>query len=224
MNKQDIYSKLADKMVHYVDLLKISVKDNHELLVKIQKNKNLYSREINPNTLTFIDKDIYVREKVADLLTLASKNLSDVSDEYSLEVVYGHRSIKIQTELFEKYKQLYSKKYKDSELLEAVHRSIAMPIIAGHPAGAAVDIRIMKNNIPINMGTEIWEFVPDSFTFSPFISKQAWNNRKLLRDVMQKTGFAPYDGEWWHFSYGDKEWAKYYSMPNAIYDQLELTI
>ena len=26
---------------------------------------------------------------------------------------------------------------------------------------------------------------------------------------MTKEGFAPYDGEWGHFSYGDKEWAEW---------------
>jgi D-alanyl-D-alanine dipeptidase len=64
--------------------------------------------------------------------------------------------------------------------------------------------------------------VPDTFTFSPFISKEAWANRQLLRRVMIQAGFAPFDGEWWHFSYGDKEWARYYDKRAAMYDQLYL--
>jgi D-alanyl-D-alanine dipeptidase len=59
-----------------------------------------------------------------------------------------------------------------------------------------------------------------TFTFSPFIGKEAWNNRQLLRYVMLSAGFAPFDGEWWHFSYGDREWAFYYKKPYAIYNQL----
>lgn len=27
------------------------------------------------------------------------------------------------------------------------------------------------------------------------------------------------DGEWWHFSYGDKEWAYADKMPDALYGQ-----
>jgi D-alanyl-D-alanine dipeptidase len=71
------------------------------------------------------------------------------------------------------------------------------------------------------MGTKIWQFDHDSYTFSPFVSKQAQINRQLLRKVMLEVGFAPFDGEWWHFSYGDKEWAKYYSQSYAIYEQIE---
>ena len=46
-------------------------------------------------------------------------------------------------------------------------------------------------------------------------------NRMLLRAVMMSAGFAPFVGEWWHFSYGDKEWAKYVGNEVAPYDQLD---
>jgi hypothetical protein len=45
-------------------------------------------------------------------------------------------------------------------------------------------------------------------------------NRKMLRDAMMAEGFAPYDGEWWHFCYGDKEWAFYYKKDKALYNQV----
>ncbi len=223
MNKKDIYQQLADRMVHYTDLIKIPFKDNKEKLVPIKSTANLSAKQIDSETLELYEQPVLVRESVAERLTLASEELAKVSKKLSLEVVYGHRSLHIQQELFEKYKRQFAKKYSGVELLEAVHRNIAVPDVAGHPTGAAVDIRILKEGKPINMGTHIWEFVPDSYTFSPFISKQAWDNRRLLRDVMKQAGFAPYDGEWWHFSYGDKEWAKYYKKPYAIYDQLNLT-
>lgn len=220
MNKNDIYQQLADRMVHYTDLIKIPLKDNREKLVPIAKTAHLSAKQIDTETLQLYDQPVFVRESVAQRLSFASEELAKVSNKLSLEVVYGHRSLHIQKELFEKYRRIYSKKYQGVELLEVVHRNIAVPDVAGHPAGAAVDIQILKDGKPINMGTHIWEFVPDSYTFSPFISKQACNNRRLLRDVMKQVGFAPYDGEWWHFSYGDKEWAKYYKKPHAIFGQL----
>jgi D-alanyl-D-alanine dipeptidase len=70
------------------------------------------------------------------------------------------------------------------------------------------------------MGTAAMEASRDSFTFSPFVSRQAWDDRQLLRRAMMAAGFAPYDGEWWHFSYGDKEWARFYRKPGALYDQV----
>lgn len=221
MNKADIYNLLASKMVSYADLVDIPVQDNNESLVKIVVNNRIRTRQINQDTLAAQDSDIYVRESVANKLYQATENLGVVSRAMSLEVVYGHRPLKVQVELFEKYKKEYSKRLKGIELLEAVHRKIAVPEIAGHPTGAAVDIRILNRGVPIDMGTKIWEFVPDSYTFSPFISTEAWYNRRLLRDLMKQVGFAPFDGEWWHFSYGDKEWAKYYNRSAAKYKQLE---
>ena len=37
---------------------------------------------------------------------------------------------------------------------------------------------------------------------------------------MLEEGFAPYDGEWWHFSFGDKEWAFYYKKDKALFNQI----
>ncbi len=98
---------------------------------------------------------------------------------------------------------------------------IAVPEIAGHPTGGAVDIQIVKDDMPLDMGTKIWEFTKDPYTFSPFIEQDARDNRLLLRSIMMDVGFAPFDGEWWHFSYGDKEWAAYYKKPSAVYNQIE---
>ncbi len=36
---------------------------------------------------------------------------------------------------------------------------------------------------------------------------------------MTAAEFAPFWGEWWHYSFGDCEWATYYEKPNAIYSQ-----
>jgi D-alanyl-D-alanine dipeptidase len=39
---------------------------------------------------------------------------------------------------------------------------------------------------------------------------------------MTSVGFAPFDGEWWHFSYGDREWAYFYKKKNALYGQIKV--
>lgn len=111
----------------------------------------------------------------------------------------------------------------NDEQREKIHRYIAVPDVAGHPTGAAIDVTItdMQDNI-LDMGTAPHEFEKDSYTFSPFISQEAWINRQLLRAVMVSAHFAPFDGEWWHFSYGDREWAKYFRKAAAFYAPIEL--
>lgn len=44
----------------------------------------------------------------------------------------------------------------------------------------------------------------------------------LLRDCMLRVGFAPFDGEYWHFSYGDREWAFLTGAPASLYNQKTL--
>ena len=223
MSKQDIYNLLEDKMLGYADYESVPVEPNKELLVPIQTSKNLTARQIDPNMRACTGEQIYVRRGVLRRLVQVAKLLAAEDASLQLEVVYGYRTLEIQQQLFAKYKAELESQYNGNELLAAVHRLIAVPEVAGHPAGAAVDIQIIKNGKPLDFVTKIWEFVPDSFTFSPFVSKEAWTNRQLLRRVMMHANFAPFDGEWWHFSYGDKEWAKYYNQPNALYEQVEFS-
>lgn len=74
---------------------------------------------------------------------------------------------------------------------------------SAHRTGGTVDLTIMnwKNGKNLDMGGP-FDFFGDlsSFGYSGLTAGQA-ANRALLRNVMMKYGFKPYDVEWWHFSY-----------------------
>lgn len=167
--------------------------------------------------------DIYVRKSVAKQLKIANGFLQSAMSGTKLQIVYGYRALEIQQSLYEEfYSKMKDEFENEKELQEAIHRLVAVPEVSGHPTGGAIDVQIIgEDRIPLNMGTKIWEFIKDSYTFSPFIRMPEWRNRQVLRRIMVLSGFAPFDGEWWHFSYGDREWAKYYNKPNAIYEQIE---
>ncbi len=221
MKKQIVYRTLESKMLTYADLIDVSVEPIDEKLVVITPRCGVITKPVNNDMQAYTGDAIYVREKVFAKLQQAAKLLKKTNPELRLQVVYGYRALSVQQRLFLKYKKQFESIYSGEAIYEATHRLIAVPKIAGHPTGGAVDIQITNDGVPIDMGTKIWEFIKDSFTFSPFVSKQAQDNRQLLRSIMMKVGFAPFDGEWWHFSYGDKEWAVYYKKPAALYDQIE---
>lgn len=221
MKKRDVYQLLEEKMLSYTDYADVPVKLRDERLVPINPNRNLTARQIDRGMVAFTGEVVYVREGVFEKLQQAAMSLATYDKELQLEVVYGYRALQIQKQLFEKYKAELADKYEGGALLSAVHRLIAVPEVAGHPAGAAVDIQVIKNGKPLDFGTKVHEFVSDTFTFSAFISRTAWENRQLLRRIMMGAGFAPFDGEWWHFSFGDKEWSKYYGGPYALYEQTD---
>lgn len=220
MKKEDIYSFLEEKMLSYKDYLDVVVSPNGEALFPVPSLLHLRARQIDHRMLALTQNVIYVRKSVLDKLLFVANLLKEESAELSLEVVYGYRTLEIQEKLFEEMKEKLSSQYEKEALIEATHRWIALPQVAGHPTGGAVDVQILQNGAPLDFGTKIWEFSEDSFTFSPFISKTAWQNRQRLRNLMILAGFAPFDGEWWHFSFGDQEWASYYKKPFAIFEQL----
>jgi zinc D-Ala-D-Ala dipeptidase len=76
---------------------------------------------------------------------------------------------------------------------------------SGHNRGIAVDLTIiyLHTGKEILMPTYFDNFsdtAHHSFMNLPF---DALQNRKLLKDVMEKYGFKMFDTEWWHYSWPD---------------------
>lgn len=220
---EEYYSFLESKMRKYIEYRDINAVDSGEELIPIETSDYLKVRQIDERMLNLTGEDILVRESVYDKLQKIARYVSKEID-LSVEVVYGYRDLNIQRDLFEQIKQQEINNGfigNELELFGIVHRSISVPEVAGHPTGGAVDLQLLKDNKVLDFGTNIWDFTKDSYTFSPFISIDAWNNRQLLRNMMVDQGFTPFDGEWWHFSYGDKEWAAANDKEYAVYDQIK---
>lgn len=212
---------LEETFLSYADLKSVSVNDNGETMVSLEGTGISYS--ISGNIPPSTGHQIYVRDGLIARLKQAQKMIFDLFPGGQLDVVYGYRNLAVQTKKYTDIRQTLQPNYTDEDTLsEAVHRHIAIPDVAGHPTGGAVDVQVLTaDGNPIDMGTDVHELTKDSYVFNPFISKTAWLNRQKLRIAMLAAGFAPFDGEWWHFSYGDREWAAYYKKPSAIYNQIE---
>jgi D-alanyl-D-alanine dipeptidase len=226
MNKN--YSDLEKDIVRYQDLLGIQVKDNFEDFVVIDPKvvpNDYQDRSSDMKKITGVL--VVVRRTVYEKLIKAQKELKLINKDYSLLVTYGYRSLDIQIKSF--LKQLENPIFpffaNPLDLYEAIHRFVAVPTVAGHPTGGAVDLVIIniKTGQAIDFGSLQYDYSnKDCYVFSPYVSKRSKKNRMILRKVMTEAGFAPFDGEWWHYSYGDKEWAFYYKYPLSIYEQVDV--
>jgi D-alanyl-D-alanine dipeptidase len=110
----------------------------------------------------------------------------------------------------------------DAELIELTHRNVAVPDVAGHPTGGAVDITLFHIEIgeEIDMGSSIADYSTKKYyKMSPEISPEQLENRLLLDSFMTRERFAPFLGEGLHFSCEDSKWAHYYKQLHAIYEQ-----
>lgn len=218
------------KKVRYRDLLKPGVSDINEELVPA----NAFDREIIAEYEGLKPPEglagrILLREGVAARLGRVNARLMADNPHLRLKVTYGYRPYREQCRLFEHVLgrlKLSGRRFPNLvELHEEAHRYIAAPWVSGHPTGGAVDLTIFdrKRNRNLDMASPI-----DDITAN---DKMAWahrgltpdqrENRGLLLRLMTSEGFAPFWGEWWHFSFGDQEWAYYHGEPKAVYKHVE---
>ncbi len=72
---------------------------------------------------------------------------------------------------------------------------------SGHSRGSVADLTLVDiiRGHPLDMGT-IFDFMDESSRHgSPSIGRDAAQNRLLLRNIMEKSGFLAYEKEWWHY-------------------------
>ncbi|MBU0998152.1 D-alanyl-D-alanine carboxypeptidase family protein [Patescibacteria group bacterium] len=225
---KDQFLSLEKRMVKYKDLVQVQVRDNNEEFVALDNSTipNGYLKEMSDMEKLFGPR-VIVRKSVAKKLDHAQKLLQDRHSGLTLYVTYGYRSLKIQTERFLKILSGINNSFFPNplDLYEKAHRFVAVPTVAGHPTGGAIDIAIkhIKTGSFLDFGSKQYNYsTKDCYVFTPNITKVQKSNRMLLRNTLIEAGFTPFDGEWWHFSYGDREWAFYNKKEQAIYSQLNL--
>jgi len=95
-----------------------------------------------------------------------------------------------------------------------------------HSTGGALDVCLSdKEGNLVEMGSKVDQMDETSNpNFYKNINNEKaiiWNSkRNLLKEVMNKFGFAQHPNEWWHFSYGDQLWAWKNKKTNAIYGKI----
>lgn len=219
---------MNNNFVKYKDLLTVKEFDeeaNKEKFVYLPlKDDYVIGKYQAERNMLEYGKKIAVRETVYEKLKKVAHKLKKYNNSYKLIVVFGFRDMKLQEKYFFEIYDAVKDNFSDKmEMYEYIHEKIAVPEVAGHPTGGAIDVAIYdeENEEIIDFGSKIldWDTIK-CYYFSEEISKEAIDNRKMLRKLMLEQGFAPYDGEWWHFSYGDREWAFYYKKNKALYKQV----
>jgi len=217
------------KIATYKDVKSIGCADNGDCFVAVSSIGVLSGHEyiMSPDDMRdYFDGKIIVREAVARKLSEANNVLREINPEISLFVSYGYRTLETQAARFKSVYDECDKQFSGEEKIEFVHTMIAVPEVAGHPTGGAVDVTLynVKDSIFVDMGCQISDFSSGKFAFyADGLTVEQKKNRQILHDVLVKQKFCPYYGEWWHYSYGDKEWAFFYDNDIALYEQRAVT-
>ena len=165
-------------------------------------------------------RDAYVLPACADALRKAQAELKRRRPDLSLCIFDATRPMSVQQTMWDAVKNTPQYFY------------VSNPAHGGgmHNYGMAVDISICKaswndaswregaakchiDTIPMgvkvdHMGIESHIDKEQELVSRGMISREALNNRRLLREVMRTAGFMPLRTEWWHFNLCTREWAK----------------
>ncbi len=158
-----------------------------------------------------------------------------------LVLVDAWRPRTVQTSLFQKFRSELREKMpllSDRDITDLASQFVAAPSVAkSHPSphvtGGAVDLTIVdKNGLFLPMGTEFDETTERSAIdyYEKKVAarekltgeeEEALVNRRLIYAVMTRAGFTNYPDEWWHYDYGNQNWALLRGERAAIYGVAE---
>ena len=213
---------ISRRILGYDDITRVPSGISTEPLLDVQAfDVSIIAQYHKYDMLPYTGERILVRRALAKKLAAVNRNLQ--RQGFTLKVVYGYRHPEVQETYFKNRKDKLAQEspsLSEEQLNRLTHSFVAVPDVAGHPTGGAVDLTIVdtKGN-DIDMGTPIADYTdPEKIrTFAEGLTDRQAQYRKLLHDTMVTQGFAPFYGEWWHFSYGDREWAAFYGKKIALY-------
>ena len=219
---------VSNKILSYEDVARYEAGSSNEPLVNVSSySPTIKAEYIKKDMLPITGETIYARDSVAKKLANVEARLREQG--YCLRIVYGYRHPDVQMAYFIKRKNEIARQRPDlsgKDLDGYVHNFVAVPDIAGHPTGAAIDTTLTTlDGSEVDMGSAIADYSNEDIikTYSNRLTSEQVKNRKLLHDAMVGEGFAPFYGEWWHFSYGDREWAAFYGK-EALYDTIDFAV
>ena len=176
---------------------------------------------------------LWVRETLVNMLAEAVRQLEPY---YRLVMYDAYRPIAYQQQ---RYQQVYNDiKQRHPESDESTIEQLAFHVVfppdtnpqksPPHATGGAIDVTlIIADGSEIDMGSRYGHYSNDDenerhMTNSKLISETQYRNRQILIAPLVEAGFCNYPGEWWHFMYGDREYAAYEGLSHAVYGRADL--
>jgi len=205
----------------------IAVTDNGESLVDLRTQCPEVQYQIADYLVTSssaeseADDAHFVRSTVAEMINTAQGLLPK---GLFLLVRCGYRTPEVQSRQYHlDYEDLQAEHpgWTTEKLDIEIVKRTDPPDIGPHCTGGAIDLSLVDvRGNQLDMGTQMGEFTSKSFTRSQSLTLEQNANRKILLDAMESIGFLNFPAEWWHFSYGDRDWA-YVHESTPIYGLLE---
>lgn len=180
------------------------------------------------STYNFVGERIAgYEEPVAILTKEAANKLKEVSDElltkgYRLKIYDAYRP-----QIAVNHFVNWAKDLDDTKMKKYFYPNLDKDVLfpqgyiaehSGHSRGSTIDLTLFDMNLEkeVDMGGTFDCFGEESHPDYKGITDEQYNNRMILRQVMQNHGFKPYTEEWWHFTLIDEPFPNtYFTFPNS---------
>lgn len=139
---------------------------------------------------------------------------------YEVYIFDSLRSLVTQKALYDQYKVTAEREHPGlppQELDAIIDEFVALPVKrldrpSPHATGGAVDLTLRRDGQFLDMGTGFDDFTSLANTRAleegcPPGLEEARQNRRILYWLMDSVGLVNYSCEWWHFAYGERQWA-----------------
>lgn len=153
-------------------------------------------------------REAYLHPLAAEALAKAQKRLKELRPDLSLKVYDATRPMSIQQKMWDAVKNTDHSFY------------VSNPKNGGglHNYGLAVDITLCRadgDTIPMGTKVDNMNYLShidreDELLAKGKLSREAYDNRRLLRQVMEYAGWKSLRTEWWHFNLRSRAQAKKY--------------
>ena len=171
--------------------------------------------------------EVWLRQSVYERLITAAESLPK---NLRLIIWDGWRSYELQSQLYNiLLGRIMSTGIPESEARKRASVFVAIPskspeTVSGHLTGGAVDLTIadIKGHY-LDMGGNFDETEEHSHTkyYEGSENITARDNRRLLVQTMENAGFSNYPSEWWHYDFGNRQWAERTGTENSFYGYIE---
>lgn len=180
-------------------------------------------------TYNFVGERVDGYEEPIALLTIeAARCLKEVSNTanvmgYRLKIFDAYRPVRAVKhfvmwgleDLDQKMKPFF---YPDLDKRELFNRGY-IATQSTHSRGSTVDLTLlnMETGKELDMGSPFDFFGSVSHPDYMNITKEQFDNRMLLRNLMLESGFEPIDCEWWHFTLKNEPYPEtYFDFPVSV--------
>ena len=197
--------KLSDFEKYLLQNNLIRVRDYNksiDVFLKYATTDNFMHRNMYGNF-----REAYLQKDVALKLISAQHLLEKIKPNYHLIIYDAVRPLSVQKLMWDSVEVSPYMKYK--YLSNPKFHSL-------HNYGAAVDVSIVDDEgKPLDMGTPFdcfcelaYPYFEKRFLKNGKLTPEQYQNRLLLRTVMQKNHFSGISTEWWHFNYCSRKYAQ----------------